>query len=260
MPKLTASFNSKQFAMNIIGIIPSRYASTRFPGKPLAMIGGKSMIQRVYEQAKKATNLTRVMVATDDERIAGHVAAFGGEVTMTDTGHTNGTSRCLEVIKKPEFQSAEAVINIQGDEPFINPQQIDQLASLFTDQQTEIATMAAVIKEHDELFDPNTVKVVIDQNNFALCFSRQAVPFNRGHHPDRWIEHHHYLKHIGIYGYRTSVLQKITALPPTPLEEAEKLEQLRWLENGFKIKVKITDFESISIDTPADLEKILHNI
>lgn len=200
------------------------------------------------------------MVATDDERIARHVVAFGGEVTMTDTGHTNGTSRCLEVVEKPEFQSAEVVINIQGDEPFINPGQIDQLASLFADQQTDIATMATVIKERDELFDSNTVKVVIDQNSFALYFSRQAIPFNRMLHPDQWIENHHYLKHIGIYGYRTTVLKKITALPPSPLENSEKLEQLRWLENGFKIKIKTTDFESISIDTPADLEKILHKI
>ncbi len=200
------------------------------------------------------------MVATDDERIARHVVAFGGEVTMTATSHTNGTSRCLEVVEKPEFQSAEVVINIQGDEPFINPGQIDQLASLFTDQQTDIATMAAVIKEPDELFDSNTVKVVIDQNSFALYFSRQAIPFNRMLHPDQWIENHHYLKHIGIYGYRTTVLKKITALPPSPLENSEKLEQLRWLENSFKIKIKTTDFESISIDTPADLEKILHKI
>ncbi|RLD85647.1 MAG: 3-deoxy-manno-octulosonate cytidylyltransferase [Bacteroidetes bacterium] len=246
--------------MNIIGIIPSRYASTRFPGKPLALIRGKSMIQRVYEQAKKTKKLARVIVATDDERIASHVMSFGGEAVTTAASHLNGTSRCLEVIERPQFQSAEAVINIQGDEPFINPVQIDQLAELFADQQTDIATMATIISDNDELFDSNTVKVVIDQNSFALYFSRQAIPFNRMLHPDQWIENHHYLKHIGIYGYRTTVLKKITALPPSPLENSEKLEQLRWLENGFKIKIKTTDFESISIDTPADLEKILHKI
>lgn len=246
--------------MNIIGIIPSRFASTRFPGKPLAMISGKSMIQRVYEQAKKAKKLTRVIVATDDERIASHVIAFGGEVAITNTNHLNGTSRCLEVMERLEFQSAEAVINIQGDEPFINPDQIDQLAALFSDRQTDIATMATLIRNSNELFDANTVKVVTDQNSFALYFSRQAIPFNRDYKPGQWIEHNSYLKHIGIYGYRPDVLRQITALPPTPLEINEKLEQLRWLENGFNIKVKTTDFESLSVDTPDDLKKIINKI
>ena len=246
--------------MSIIGIIPSRYASTRFPGKPLAMIQGKSMIQRVYEQAAKAKNLSRVVVATDDQRIASHVAAFGGEVAMTSSNHLNGTSRCLEVMENMAFQSVEAVINIQGDEPFINPGQIDQLAALFSDQQTDIATMATLIKNGDELFDANTVKVVTGQNGFALYFSRQAIPFNRDFNAKQWVEQNSYLKHVGIYGYRVEVLRQITALSPTPLELSEKLEQLRWLEHGFKIKVKITDFESLSIDTPDDLKKILHNI
>ncbi len=246
--------------MNIIGIIPSRYASTRFPGKPLAMIQGKSMIQRVYEQASKAITLSRVMVATDDQRIASHVAAFGGEVTMTSASHLNGTSRCLEVVEHQAWQSADAVINIQGDEPFINPGQIDQLAALFSDQQTDIATMATLIKNSDELFDANTVKVVTDQHGFALYFSRQAIPFNRDFNFDEWVKQNSYLKHIGIYGYRVNVLQQITALAPTPHELSEKLEQLRWLEHGFKIKVKITDFESLSVDTPDDLKKILQNI
>jgi 3-deoxy-manno-octulosonate cytidylyltransferase (CMP-KDO synthetase) len=163
-------------------------------------------------------------------------------------------------MKNMAFQSAEAVINIQGDEPFINPGQIDQLAALFSDQQTDIATMAALVKNSEELFDANTVKVVTDQNGFALYFSRQAIPFNRDFNSDQWVAQNSYLKHVGIYGYRVKVLQQITALPATPLELSEKLEQLRWLEHGFKIKVKITDYESLSVDTPDDLKKILHNI
>ncbi len=246
--------------MNLIGIIPSRYASTRFPGKPLATIHGKSMVQRVYEQAKKAKSLSRVIVATDDERIASHVKSFGGEAILTSTTHANGTSRCLEVLEQTGMESADAVINIQGDEPFINPAQIDLLATLFNDKQTDVATLASVINSSDELFDSNTVKVVLNRQNFALYFSRQAIPFIREDKNSLWIEKHHYLKHIGIYGYRAAVLKKIVALPPTPLETAEKLEQLRWLENGFKIKVEVTDYESISIDTPADLEKIINKI
>lgn len=246
--------------MNIIGIIPSRYASTRFPGKPLAMIHGKSMIQRVYEQAQKAKILNKVIVATDDERIFSHVQSFGGKVIMTKQTHPNGTSRCLEAMMQSGLETTEAVINIQGDEPFIDPYQIKQLTSLFNDKRTEIATMAGIIKNKEELFDANTVKVVIDKNNFALYFSRQVIPFNRAQKSEDWINHQTYLKHIGLYGYRTHILKKLVALPPSPLEKSEKLEQLRWLENGFKIKVKLTDFEDVSVDTPADLKKIINKI
>ena len=250
--------------MNIIGIIPSRYASTRFPGKPLAMINGKSMVQRVYEQALKTHNLSNVVVATDDDRIFNHVNSFGGKAIMTSTMHTNGTSRCLEVLKIMEQQQTtvtiDAVINIQGDEPFIRPEDIDNLTTLFSDSKVDIATLAIKISQPDEIIDPNTVKVVFDVNKFALYFSRQAIPFVREAQTDQWQIHHNFFKHIGLYGYRTDILNKIALLPPSPLESSEKLEQLRWLENGFRIKVKTTDFESLSVDTPDDLKKIIEKI
>jgi len=249
--------------MNIIGIIPSRYASTRFLGKPLAIIKGKSMVQRVYEQALKANNLSKVVVATDDDRIFNHVDSFGGEAVMTATSHTNGTSRCLEALEILESQqtasSFDAVINIQGDEPFIKPEDIDNLTSLFFDDEVDIATLTKKISRSDEINDPNTVKVVFDTNQFALYFSRQAIPFLRETPVDQWSTYHNFFKHIGLYGYRTDVLKKISQLPPSPLELSEKLEQLRWLENGFRIKVKTTDFESISVDTPDDLKNIINN-
>lgn len=250
--------------MNIIGIIPSRYGSTRFPGKPLAMIKGKSMIQRVYEQALKAHNLSQVIVATDDDRIFNHVISFGGKALMTSSLHTNGTSRCLEVLKKTEQQqhavTIDAVINIQGDEPFVRPEDIDNLTKIFSDSKADIATLAKKISQIDDINDPNTVKVVMDVNQFALYFSRQAIPYVRGAHSEQWQMHHDFFKHIGLYGYRTDILKKIALLPPSPLESSEKLEQLRWLENGFKIKVKTTDFESSSVDTPGDLKKITDKI
>ena len=250
--------------MNIIGIIPSRYASSRFPGKPLAMIDGKSMVQRVYEQALKAHYLSKVVVATDDERIFNHVHSFGGEVVMTAKSHINGTSRCLEVLKIMEQQkstySIDAVINIQGDEPFMRPEDIDNLTTLFSDNKVDIGTLAKKISQPDEINDPNTVKVVMDVNQFALYFSRQAIPFVREEQADQWQIHHNFFKHIGLYGYRTDILKKIVLLPPSPLESSEKLEQLRWLENGFRIKVKTTDFESLSVDTPDDLKKIIRKI
>jgi 3-deoxy-manno-octulosonate cytidylyltransferase (CMP-KDO synthetase) len=249
--------------MNILGVIPARYASTRFPGKPLAMICGKSMIQRVYEQASKAISLSGVIVATDDERIFEHVVKFGGHATMTKTSHTNGTSRCLETLMMPANKNRQeefdAIINIQGDEPFIEPAEIDRLAALFVDKKTDIATLVKVIENKEAVFDPNTVKVVMDVDRFALYFSRQAIPFFRDAESSRWFDKHTYYKHIGIYGYRSEVLKKIVSLPSSPLEHAEKLEQLRWLENGFRIKVEITEFDSISVDTPADLEEIINN-
>jgi len=246
--------------MNLLGIIPSRYQSTRFPGKPLAMIHGKSMIRRVYEQATKAKSLSRVIVATDDTKIFDHVNQFGGEVMMTKTSHTNGTSRCQEVLQKlekenPDFKT-DAVINIQGDEPYIKPEQIDELASLFTDSKTDIATLVKMIDSYDDLFDANTVKAVLDINGFALLFSRQTIPFNRDEATVNWLNTGSYYKHLGIYGYRSGVLNRLVLLEPSPLEKLEKLEQLRWLENGYRIKAAITDFDTISVDTPEDLNKL----
>lgn len=246
--------------MEILGIIPARYGSTRFPGKPLAMIDGRSMIRRVYEQSLKSDSLTKVIVATDDARIFDHVKSFSGEVIMTSPHHPNGTSRCQEVsgivkVAYPE-NNFEAVINIQGDEPYIDPLQIDQVASLFADVNADIVTLVRKITDKNQLFDPNVVKVVLDQNNHALYFSRQTIPLLRDENEEEWISKFKFFKHIGIYGYRTKVLGKIVKLEPGLLEKAEKLEQLRWLENGFNISVGVTNLESIAIDTPDDLLKL----
>lgn len=241
--------------MEIIGIIPARYASTRFPGKPLVDIGGKSMIRRVYEQAKKSASLADVIVATDDERIAGHVEGFGGKAVMTDSSHQSGTDRCYEAIRK--FRpSAEVVINIQGDEPFISPGQIDLVASCFTEPATQIATLVKKISTNEELFNVNTPKVLLNKNAEAVYFSRQTIPHIRGKEQPEWLGAFTFYKHIGIYAYRTPVLAEITALKQSPLELAEALEQLRWIENGYRIKVKITDFESVAVDVPEDLKKL----
>lgn len=244
--------------MKIIGIIPSRYASTRFPGKPLAVIDGKSMIRRVYEQALKSGLLTKVIVATDDERIFRHVEGFGGKVLMTSSDHLNGTSRCWDVLEQ-SAENYDAVINIQGDEPFIEPEQINQLAKLFENSKIEIATLIKKIDNKEDVFNPNVVKVVFDINNRALLFSRQAIPFLRGVKQEDWISTQAYYKHIGIYGYRKDVLKNLVKLLPTDLEQAENLEQLRWLENGFQINIEITAFEGVSIDTPEDLLKLTNS-
>lgn len=238
--------------MKILGIIPSRYASTRFPGKPLVDIHGKSMIQRVYEQAKKASYLSEVIVATDDERIFNHVVDFGGKVINTATSHQSGTDRCAEVINKLN-DVYDVVINIQGDEPFINPEQINQLCACFDDQYTQIATLIKKITAN-ELFNENKPKVIKSVDNFAIYFSRNPIPFFRGVEKENWLKDHTYYKHIGIYGYKTETLQKITQLPLSLLEKAEGLEQLRWLENGYKIKVAETNLEANSVDTPDDLK------
>ena len=242
--------------MKIIGIIPSRFGSTRFPGKPLVNINGKSMIQRVYEQAKKSKLLVEVIVATDDERIFNHIKSFGGKVIMTSTSHESGTDRCAEVIDKIN-QKFDVVINIQGDEPFIDPEQINQLCSCFDDQKTDIATLIKKIATEEELYNPNRPKVEIDENNFAKMFSRKIIPMLHTISKKNILKNHTFYQHIGIYGYRTTILKKISTLPPSPLEKKEKLEQLRWLENGYSIKVAITTHEGISIDTPSDLEKIV---
>ncbi len=241
---------------NILGIIPARYGSTRFPGKPLIDIGGKSMIQRVYEQSLKSTSLKKIIVATDDERIAEHVLNFGGEVSITSSTHQSGTDRCAEVLhnEKGEF---DIVINIQGDEPFINPAQIDLLAVCFDDIEIQIATLIKKIVLEEDIRNPNIVKAIRNFKNEAIYFSRSPIPYRRN--PEAEIS---YFKHIGIYGYRSDVLKEITKLPIGNLEKAESLEQLRWVENGYRIGVKETTIESLSIDTPDDLkhvEKYLKN-
>ena len=240
--------------MKILGIIPARYNSSRFSGKPLADILGKSMIQRVYEQAKKCELLSSVFVATDDDRIFSHVKNFRGEVMMTGE-HSSGTERCNALFQdlKKEF---DVVINIQGDEPLINPEQIRQVAKLFEHEKTAITTLAKQIKTADKLLDQNTVKVIFDENNFALNFSRFPIPEPKSFDAEKWFVMNKFYKHIGIYGYRTKVLQEICKLQPTKKEISEKLEQLRWLDNNYKIKVGITTLESRSVDVPKDIENL----
>ncbi|RBQ03325.1 3-deoxy-manno-octulosonate cytidylyltransferase [Pedobacter miscanthi] len=240
--------------LKAIGIIPARYASTRFPGKPLVDIAGKSMIQRVYEQASKAKSLSKVVVATDDVRIADEVKRFGGEFVLTSSEHQSGTDRCAEVIE--QLPGYDIVINIQGDEPFIEPAQIELLASCFSEEKVQLATLIKSIHSQESVYNPNSPKVVIDVNGRAMYFSRSPIPFIRNGEPGIWAEKHQFYKHIGIYGYRTESLKAITKLPPSSLEIAESLEQLRWIENGFYIQTKITDLETVAIDTPEDLLKL----
>ena len=241
----------------IVGIIPARYASTRFPAKPLIDIAGKSMIQRVYEQAKKAKLLKAVYVATDDIRIKNHVESFDGQVIMTSLTHESGTDRCCEAAEKLPFRP-DIIINIQGDEPFINPQQIDDLAHVFQQKTaTQIATLIKKIEDTKTLFDENKPKVVVNTKKEALYFSRQTIPFVRQEAKKSWLSKQTFYKHIGIYAYRFDVLKQITKLPVSRLEKSEKLEQLRWLEHGFSIQTAVTQYESMSIDTPQDLERML---
>ena len=239
----------------ILGIIPARYASTRYPGKPLIDIQGKSMIQRVYEQASKSKSLDKVIVATDDVRIYEHVASFGGEAVMTKEDHPSGTDRCWEAYQNlgKEFQY---IINIQGDEPFIDPSQIDTLAAV-CNEGTELATLIIPVNDYAMLADMGEVKVVLNTQMEALYFSRMIIPYIKGIPQEQWHENHAYYRHVGMYAYRHDVLKQVTKLSVSSLEKAESLEQLRWLENGFKIKCAITDFESHCIDTPEDVEKVL---
>jgi 3-deoxy-manno-octulosonate cytidylyltransferase (CMP-KDO synthetase) len=242
--------------MKILGIIPARYASTRFPAKALADINGKSMIRRVIEQARQSLTLNRVVVATDDERIFDHVAAFGGEVIMTGTHHQSGTDRCQEAVTLLG-ESFDYVVNIQGDEPYIQPRQIDLLTSVL-DGTTELATLVKAITDPQTLFNPNSPKVVVSQTGEALYFSRQPIPFQRDREPEEWLrpDGPAYFKHIGLYAYRTDILAQITQLAPSALERAEALEQLRWLENGYRIRIVETDLESYGIDTEGDLDEL----
>jgi 3-deoxy-manno-octulosonate cytidylyltransferase (CMP-KDO synthetase) len=242
--------------MNIIGIIPSRYASTRLPAKPLADICGKPMIQRVYEQAQRSTLLTSVIVATDDERIASVVRSFGGNVQMTPADIQSGSDRIALVAKN---HPADIVVNIQGDEPQIDPQLIDQTIRLVMDDtQAVVGTAVKKTSSHQDLFNANVVKVVLDRNNYALYFSRSPVPFVRDAKKDEeWFSNTTFYKHFGIYVYRADFLQHYTGLKPSALEEAEKLEQLRILENGFRIKCAVTEYESLPVDTPEDLRRVI---
>ncbi|MDR1226378.1 MAG: 3-deoxy-manno-octulosonate cytidylyltransferase [Prevotellaceae bacterium] len=243
--------------MNFVGIIPARYASTRFPGKPLADIGGKSMIQRAYEQAQQV--FAHCYAATDDDRIAAAVKAFGGKVVMTSPSHQSGTDRCAEAILKIEtetHQKFDVVVNVQGDEPFIAPQQLEQLKGCFTDSGVQLATLVKKFSQEEDVFSPNSPKVTVDKNGYALYFSRSAIPYLRNKEHALWQTSYPFFKHIGLYAYRTDVLQQVCKLPQSSLELAESLEQLRWLENGYRIKVAVTEFETWAIDTPEDLERV----
>ncbi len=241
--------------MRILGVIPARYASVRFPGKPLVVIQGKTMIRRVYEQVLQAKMISEVVVATDDERILNEVNSFGGRVVLTNPNHPSGTDRCLEALNI-YGESFDSVINIQGDEPFIDPGQIDQVADLLNKPHFQIATLAKKITSNDELFNVNVVKVIFDSSGHAIYFSRNPLPFLRGVDQSEWLQNFDFYKHIGLYGFHVGTLRKITLIPQSKLEKAESLEQLRWVENGYSIAVGITEKEGFGIDTPEDLKKI----
>lgn len=239
--------------MRFIALIPARFASTRFPGKPLAMLGGKSVIQRVYEQVSRVVDET--YVATDDKRIYDAVEAFGGKVVMTRSDHKSGTDRIEEAAEKigGDF---DVVVNVQGDEPFIQASQIETVCHCFDDPTTQIATLGKPFgNDMDAIGNPNSPKIVVDKKGFALYFSRSIIPFVRGVDSEEWPSAYPFLKHLGLYAYRREVLREVTQLPQGVLEKAESLEQLRWLENGYKIRVGLTDIETVGIDTPADLER-----
>lgn len=239
--------------MKFIAIIPARYASTRFPAKPLAMLGGRPIIERVYTQVAKAVN--DVAVATDDERIFSAVERFGGRAVMTSTEHRSGTDRCYEAFCKVGG-GFDAVINVQGDEPFIQPSQIEAVKRCFDDPSTDIATLVKPFSEQDGLAaleNPNSPKVVVDASGHAIYFSRSVIPYLRGVERSQWLARHTFYKHIGMYAFRADALREVTSLPQSSLELAESLEQLRWLQNGYKIGVGISDVETIGIDTPEDL-------
>ena len=238
--------------LSFAAVIPARYASTRFPGKPLAMLGGKTVIERVYQQVRKVVD--EVYIATDDERIAQAVNDFGGRAVMTSPNHQSGTDRIEEVVEKVPVE-ADVIINVQGDEPFIQPSQIETLCRLFDDPQTQIATLGKPFDTMDAVVNPNSPKVICDLQGYAMYFSRSVIPYIRGKEQAEWLQSFPYLKHLGLYAYRREVLRKVTMLPQSPLEKAESLEQLRWLQNGYRIKVGTTDVETVGIDTPDDLKR-----
>ncbi len=246
--------------MNTIGLIPARYGSTRFPGKPLVRIGDKSMIQRVFEQSCKA--LEHVYVATDDERIVNEVIKFGGQVVMTRTDHKSGTDRCAEALELVELKSGmkfDLAVNIQGDEPFIQIQQIIDAIKCFDDPTAQIATIIKKITSYASLFNPNNPKVILNKNNEAIYFSRSTIPYIVNTQEEEWLTKFTFFEHLGLYVYKCDVLRELTKLSPSILEMAESLEQNRWIENGFRIKVAETEFENISIDTQEDLDNIIRN-
>ena len=269
--------------MKVLGVIPARFASTRFPGKPLVVIQGKTMIQRVYEQASKAQSLARVVVATDDERIFEHVQSFGGEVIMTNPSHQSGTDRCAEVVSfmnmeetlkgfdpnnplqvygfspKKEKTTFDAVVNIQGDEPFIDPSQIDKVVDVLNKGEFVIATLVKRMDNLETILNSNIVKAIFSKEGKALYFSRSPIPYLRNTPQSEWHLSGEFYKHIGLYAYKATALRDIAQLPQSRLELLESLEQLRWLENGFSIGIAETDLETIGIDTPDDLEKIQHH-
>ena len=238
--------------MKFMAIIPARYASTRFPGKPLAILGGKTVIQRVYEQVSSVLN--EVYVATDDERIFQAVEGFGGRAVMTRADHKSGTDRIEEAAEKIG-SAADVIINVQGDEPFIQPSQIETLMHLFDAPETQIGTLGKPFESLEAVDNPNSPKIVTDTRGFALYFSRSVIPFIRGVDRQDWFGRYPFLKHLGIYAYRREVLRQVTALPQSSLEQAESLEQLRWLQNGYRIRVGLTDVETVGIDTPEDLSR-----
>ena len=238
--------------MTFTAIIPARYASTRFPGKPLAVLGGKTVIQRVYEQVKSV--LSDVYVATDDERIFSCVESFGGKAVMTRKDHQSGTDRIQEAVEKTATQ-ADVIINVQGDEPFIQPSQIQTLMQLFDDPSTQIGTLGKLFESIEAVENPNSPKIVTDMKGFALYFSRSVIPYIRGKERQDWFSEYPFLKHLGVYAYRREVLSEVTKLPQSSLEKAESLEQLRWLQNGYRIRVGMTDVETVGIDTPEDLQR-----
>lgn len=244
--------------MKILALIPARYGSSRFPGKPLALVHGKPMIQRVYEQTIKA--FPNACVATDDTRIYDAVKGFGGKVVMTSTSHNSGTDRCYEALKNYMQESGESfdvVINVQGDEPYIQPEQLMQLGRCFEDPSVELATLVKRVKDKGELMNHNSPKVLVDKNSNAIYFSRTPVPFPRDVEiTDRYVQETPFYRHIGLYGYRAETLGKICSMPQSFLEKTEKLEQLRWIENGLKIRVAETNFETYAVDTVQDLEYI----
>ena len=241
--------------MKILGVIPARYQSSRFPGKPLADIGGKSMIQRVYEQCQKSRALDDVVVATDDQRISDHVNAFGGQALMTSAAHQSGTDRCMEALTLAKI-SYDFVINIQGDEPFIDPALIDQLAGLLK-EDIDLASLATTTQSLDAILDKDKTHVVFDKDQYALYFSRESIPHIKNINHQEWVAHNLHYIHLGIYAYRTDVLNQLTKLPKSSLEEAESLEQLRWLQNGYRIKLGLTDKVSHGVDKPEDIERLL---
>lgn len=241
--------------MTILGIIPARYASSRFPGKPLCLINGKTMLQRVYEQTCKSTLLSQVLVATDDERIQAHAQRLGAPVVMTNANHPSGTDRCYEALQLSGF-NADYVINIQGDEPFLNPEQINELAKA-CDGKAELVTQMIACHDPAVLFDRGEVKICLNAHHEAIYFSRQVIPAIKSQPESEWHLHHNYFRHVGMYAYRADILKAITLLNPSPLELAESLEQLRWLEAGYKIKCVSTAYDSHCIDTPEDIAKVL---